>query len=64
MTYNHQVYRLGHCNSLDNLKRRSIAWLFGKVFKTGFLEDDAEPMHEDERDILLLGGRAWQERQP
>ncbi|CAK9044810.1 Glutathione-regulated potassium-efflux system protein KefC (K(+)/H(+) antiporter) [Durusdinium trenchii] len=42
INYNHQVYQ-------------SIAWLSRKICKKGLSVDDAEPTHEDDRDILMLG---------
>ena len=43
INYNHDVYQ-------------GIAWLSRRICRTGLSHENEEPTHEDDRDILLLGG--------
>lgn len=43
INYNHAVYR-------------ALAWLSRLFCRVGLSDENVEPTHEDDRDILLLGG--------
>lgn len=42
INYNHDVYK-------------GIAWISRKICRSGLVDEEMEPTHEDDRDILLLG---------
>ena len=43
INYNHNVYQ-------------GIAWVSRRICRKGLSQENEEPTHEDDRDILLLGG--------
>lgn len=46
INYNHDVYK-------------GIAWISRKICRSGLVDEEMEPTHEDDRDILLLGWVGW-----
>ena len=47
INYNHDVYK-------------GIAWISRKICRSGLVDEEMEPTHEDDRDILLLGWVGWE----